>query len=111
VNEPCPSLFRRLIDPNHPESPQLLTVLLASAVLLGSLAALVAACVRGIRHHNDLGSGACWALAIAVLGLFAMAAIKPPQIPNVGAVVPSAPDAVREPSVDRGTSIDTHKEA
>lgn len=103
-------LLRNLIRQDRPESPQLLTVLMASAVLLGSLAALVAACVRGILHHNDLGSGACWALLIAVLGLFAMAAIKPPQIPNVRAVAPSAPDAASESSVDRGTPIVPNKE-
>lgn len=59
-------LASSLIRTDHPESPQLVVVLSASAVLILSSAAVVLSCARCIVRTGDLGAGAVTALGLAV---------------------------------------------
>ena len=67
------SFWARTIRTDHPESPQLLTLLIAAFALVAGLALVIASCVRWIWSHGDLGSGACWALGLAISSLALLA--------------------------------------
>jgi hypothetical protein len=71
-----------LIDPKHPDSPQLLTVAIAAVSLPISQVAVVAACVRTIWKTGDLGSGACWALGLSSFVLAAACGIALKWMPG-----------------------------
>lgn len=65
-------LLSKLIRRDEPEEPGLLTVILATLVLLAILAGVGIVSIMVIYRTGDLGSGACWALAVSVLGLWAL---------------------------------------
>nr|WP_320132013.1 hypothetical protein [uncultured Holophaga sp.] len=67
------SIWSRLINADHPESPQLLTVLLAAVVLPSVCAGIGGACIVRIARTGDLGSGACWALGLSTITLAVLA--------------------------------------
>jgi hypothetical protein len=84
--------WSRLIREDRPESPQLLTVALASVALPGSLVAIVAVCCRVIVHTGNLGSGACWALGLAVTALAIVAGFADRVKAIVNTTTPHPPE-------------------
>lgn len=98
--------LRSLVRADRPESPQLLTLLIAALALVVGLAATIGACVWWIIRNGDLGWGAVvvFFCAVSALGILAgySQRFQMPGLP-IGPAGPIAPDAAREPSVDRGT--------
>jgi hypothetical protein len=89
-----------LIDPTHPDSPQLLTVLIAAVMLPVSLALIMIACFKVIWTTGNLGSGACWALGLCVLALCATCgiALKFKDIIPAGMIAPGVTSTDAKPS-------------
>jgi len=67
------NLLNRLISTEHPESPMLVTQLFAAVAFPLALLAIVWVCCRVIDRTGNLGSGACWALGLAITGLAVVA--------------------------------------
>jgi hypothetical protein len=81
-----------LVDQTNPLDPQAWAIVTGTIALLCSLVAIVAAIVRNLWTKGDIGSGACWALAVAVAGLFALAKVNAPFH------IPDLPASTQEPS-------------
>ena len=63
----------RLFRDDQPENPNKVFLLLAGLALVVALVRVVFACASWIAGNGDLGSGACWALGLSVLGLAVLA--------------------------------------
>ena len=63
----------RMVRTDQPESPQLLVILVAAAVLIVSTVGVVVPCAKWIWGHGDLGYGACTALGLSISALALLA--------------------------------------
>lgn len=96
--------WARLSREDHPESPRLVTVLIAAFALPLSLVALVVVCCMRIAKTGDLGSGACWALGSALVCQAVLAGFSG-QIKHLASILPSfmGKSNDSEPSTEPGT--------
>ena len=78
-------LFRAMVRQDCPESPGAWAQVAGTLVLLAVVLAISGAVVYRICRTGDLGSGACWALGLVVMSLWALARIQH------GAAVPPLP--------------------